>query len=416
MSSTECPVMNEEWQSADPLNLSIDLKANLLLNSMDNDVKSVNYNDLEDDTALNGTDEVISDQENVGYPATSISDSVSPDLYSNLATSDSNPNHSNMVKKPSEDTEEEDLNSSCKDDNSLETNNLCNNLNTEISNNKELASLSTTCSTEGLNSRSSTENETKQIKFSNLNGSTGRINSSNDPLDNKLNVGHQSIKNNNNGNSKSDVNQANKRMTTSTSSTTSLRRSRASPAPINRIPLVVQSLDKKAKRCRFYRSGDQWFPGSILAVSADKHRSWDALLVDITRLLEHPQYLASGVRYIFTLEGGKMESLSSLEDRGEYVASSTDSFKAIDYKMAQLPQWRLKTKRNEALHVKKTPDGLIPSPVVRNSLVDDGAKGRIVTVFSNGQRPRKATKVLLNRKTARSLDQVKLLGNKYFLS
>ena len=187
------------------------------------------------------------------------------------------------------------------------------------------------------------------------------------------------------------------------------RRSMASPAAVNRVPLVRQSEDKRAKRCRFYRNGDRWFPGAILAVSSDKHRSWDALLADVTRLLEHPQHLASGVRYIFSLEGNKIEGIQALTDRGHYVASSTDSFKAIDYKTAQLPQWRLQTKRNEALHFvgkRLQVEMSGSSPLVRVSLADEGFKGRLVTIISNGQRPRKSIRFLLNRKTARSLDQV----------
>ena len=35
------------------------------------------------------------------------------------------------------------------------------------------------------------------------------------------------------------------------------KRGRASPSPMNRIPLVRLSEERKAKRCRFYRNGDR---------------------------------------------------------------------------------------------------------------------------------------------------------------
>ena len=35
------------------------------------------------------------------------------------------------------------------------------------------------------------------------------------------------------------------------------KRGRASPSPMNRVPLLRQSEERKAKRCRFYRNGDR---------------------------------------------------------------------------------------------------------------------------------------------------------------
>ncbi|KAF2358483.1 Doublecortin domain [Trinorchestia longiramus] len=204
-------------------------------------------------------------------------------------------------------------------------------------------------------------------------------------------------------------------MTSSTLSTQSapggsaalVRRGRASPAPVNRVPLVRQSEERRAKRCRFYRNGDRWFPGALVAVSSDRHRTWDSLLMDLTRLLEHPLHLAAGVRFVFTLEGAKIEMLDQLINSGEYVASSSDAFKSIDYRAAQLPQWRLHTKRREALHVPSAQATARPSHASPHEALDDPTiRPRLVTVLRNGQRPRRAIRVLLNRRTARALDQV----------
>lgn len=49
--------------------------------------------------------------------------------------------------------------------------------------------------------------------------------------------------------------------------------------------LQALSSEKKAKKARFYRNGDRYFKGLVFAISNDRFRSFDALLIELTRSL-----------------------------------------------------------------------------------------------------------------------------------
>ncbi|CAL8353806.1 unnamed protein product [Boreogadus saida] len=64
-------------------------------------------------------------------------------------------------------------------------------------------------------------------------------------------------------------------------------------------------LEKKAKKVLFYRNGDKYFKGLVHAVSNDRFRSMDALLMDLTRSLSDNVNLTHGVRALYTADGSK---------------------------------------------------------------------------------------------------------------
>lgn len=160
----------------------------------------------------------------------------------------------------------------------------------------------------------------------------------------------------------------------------------------------------------------------MVAVGGDKHRSWEALLADLTRVLDHPIHLVAGVRHVFSLDGTRITQLDEVCEAGEYVVSSSETFKKLDYTRARLPQWRAHARRNEALHVPprtayaspvSTPGSDAPpnfvgaiTPPNTSDSPKDFIRPKLVTVIRNGVRPRKAVRILLNRRTARSLEQV----------
>ena len=76
---------------------------------------------------------------------------------------------------------------------------------------------------------------------------------------------------------------------------------------------TLQSLtsEKKAKKVRFYRNGDKYFKGLVYAVSNDRFRSMDALLMELTRSLSDNVNLPHGVRALYTADGSK--KISSLD-------------------------------------------------------------------------------------------------------
>lgn len=78
---------------------------------------------------------------------------------------------------------------------------------------------------------------------------------------------------------------------------------------------TLQSLtsEKKARKVRFYRNGDKYFKGLVYAVSSDRFRSMDALLMELTRSLSDNVNLPQGVRTLYALDGGrKISSLGEL--------------------------------------------------------------------------------------------------------
>lgn len=77
---------------------------------------------------------------------------------------------------------------------------------------------------------------------------------------------------------------------------------------------TLQSLstEKKAKKVRFYRNGDKYFKGVVYAVSNDRFRSLDGLLMELTRSLSDNVNLPQGVRSIFTVDGTK--KITTLEE------------------------------------------------------------------------------------------------------
>lgn len=78
---------------------------------------------------------------------------------------------------------------------------------------------------------------------------------------------------------------------------------------------TLQSLtsEKKARKMRFFRNGDKYFKGLVFAVSNDRFRSLDALLMELTRSLSDNVNLPQGVRTLYALDGGrKITSLDEL--------------------------------------------------------------------------------------------------------
>lgn len=85
---------------------------------------------------------------------------------------------------------------------------------------------------------------------------------------------------------------------------------------------TLQSLttEKKARKVRFYRNGDKYFKGLVYAVSSDRFRSLDALLMELTRSLSDNVNLPQGVRTLYALDGGR--KITGLEELVEGKAET----------------------------------------------------------------------------------------------
>ncbi|KAM7419462.1 hypothetical protein PAMA_016533 [Pampus argenteus] len=168
---------------------------------------------------------------------------------------------------------------------------------------------------------------------------------------------------------------------------------------------TLQSLtsEKKARKVRFYRNGDKYFKGLVYAISHDRFRSLDALLMELTRSLSDNVNLPQGVRMLYALDGGrKISSLDELVEGESYVCASNEPFRRVDYTKNVNPNWSVGSKTGTS----RSLSSLIPlkSELQRES--KDFIKPKLVTVIRSGVKPRKAVRILLNKKTAHSFEQV----------
>ncbi|KAJ3614312.1 hypothetical protein NHX12_017886, partial [Muraenolepis orangiensis] len=176
---------------------------------------------------------------------------------------------------------------------------------------------------------------------------------------------------------------------------------------------TLQSLtsEKKAKKVRFYRNGDKYFKGLVYAVSNDRFRSMDALLMELTRSLSDNVNLPHGVRTLYTADGSmKISSLDQLVEGESYVCASNEPYRRVDYTKNVHPSWsmgRTATSRSLSALCGASLKGeqlQLQLPALREP--KDFIKPKLVTVIRGGAKPRKAVRILLNKKTAHSFEQV----------
>nr|XP_012136815.1 PREDICTED: serine/threonine-protein kinase GD17699-like isoform X2 [Megachile rotundata] len=152
---------------------------------------------------------------------------------------------------------------------------------------------------------------------------------------------------------------------------------------------------KKAKRVRFYRNGDKFYTGIVMAVTAERYRSFDSLTSDLTRALISSVTLPNGVRAIYTMDGKKVQSISDLEDGKCYVVSGQgEMFKKVEYSST-------KVRRGSSL------SGLpqFPASTGRQiSAIPLCVKAKIITLIRHGTKPRKVVRLLLNKRNAPNLE------------
>ncbi|XP_077444841.1 serine/threonine-protein kinase DCLK2-like isoform X2 [Stigmatopora argus] len=179
--------------------------------------------------------------------------------------------------------------------------------------------------------------------------------------------------------------------------------------------LQALTVEKRAKKVRFYRNGDRSFKGLLYAVSGDRFRSYDALLVELTRSLADNLHLPQGVRTIYTIDGAK--KISSLEEllEGEcYVCASNQPYRKVDYTKISVPSWKPGAASGSASAGSNRPSSAAPAGVgggggrerAEGRDSKDFIKPKLVTVIRSGVKPRKAVRILLNKKTAHSFAQV----------
>ncbi|XP_072248238.1 serine/threonine-protein kinase DCLK1b isoform X2 [Leuresthes tenuis] len=170
--------------------------------------------------------------------------------------------------------------------------------------------------------------------------------------------------------------------------------------------LQALSSEKKAKKIRFYRNGDRYFKGIVYAISQERFRSLEALLADLTRCLSDNVNLPQGVRTIYTIDGAsRITNMDQLVEGESYVCASIEPFKNVEYTKNVNPNWSLGPKTTVSA---RDPSSLgsakAGSPENREG--KDFIRPKLVTIVRSGVKPRKAVRILLNKKTAHSFEQV----------
>lgn len=182
----------------------------------------------------------------------------------------------------------------------------------------------------------------------------------------------------------------------------------------------------------FYKNGDIYFKGYSVTITPRRFRSFEVLLSELSRVTNLPQ----GVRYLLDREsGGKIEALEQLQDGKAYVCASNSKLKRLAYgkKDGHLPQWSSRNKldlpaltnppRVGTQPGTQSPGRVVLKPATRRVETKerrpdvpklDGKlnfKARNVTVIRNGNKPRITCRVLLNKRTAITVNQFMDLVN-----
>ncbi|XP_075227515.1 serine/threonine-protein kinase GA29083 [Lycorma delicatula] len=161
---------------------------------------------------------------------------------------------------------------------------------------------------------------------------------------------------------------------------------------------------RKAKRIRFLCNGDRFCKGVVMAVTPERYRSFDSLLSDLTRALSDNVNLPSGVRILFTMDGRKISQIDDLEDGKFYVCSGLgDSFKRVDYGVNVNNSFS-STKVKPSRSLTRLSPNNSHCMNMRSPTPNNVVRPRIIIVIRNGTRPRKVTRILLNKRNAPSFD------------
>lgn len=86
-----------------------------------------------------------------------------------------------------------------------------------------------------------------------------------------------------------------------------------------------------------------------------------------------------------------------------YVCSSDNFFKKVEYTKNVNPNWSVNVKTSANM---KAPQSLASSNSAQARENKDFVRPKLVTIIRSGVKPRKAVRVLLNKKTAHSFEQV----------
>ncbi|XP_055998357.1 serine/threonine-protein kinase DCLK2-like isoform X3 [Ostrea edulis] len=202
---------------------------------------------------------------------------------------------------------------------------------------------------------------------------------------------------------------------------------------------------RRPRKVRFYVNGDRYFKGKKLYITPHRYFNFNDLLNDLTGKLPSNLNLPYGVRQIFTpVSGRRVTEIEDLSDGENYVCAGFEGFKIIKYGKAELEPWSVARPHNHefgeteanyghhqggygrnrgmfgsnAFHPGRFFHGTQPhrrwagtfGHANRNTYLPNAdnipLKPKVVTIVRNGHKPRNNVKILLNRRSVQSFEQL----------
>lgn len=214
---------------------------------------------------------------------------------------------------------------------------------------------------------------------------------------------------------------------------------------------------RRPRKVRFFVNGDRYFKGKKLYITPHRYFNFNDLLNDLTGKLPSNLSLPYGVRQIFTpVSGRRVTEIEDLSDGENYVCAGFEGFKTIKYGKAELEPWSVDQTRRIQNGLRKTrPHNHEFGETESNFGATQGAYGRtrgmygsnafhpgrffhgtqphrrwagtfghankntylpnadniplkpkVVTIVRNGHKPRNNVKILLNRRSVQSFEQL----------
>ncbi|XP_052805776.1 serine/threonine-protein kinase DCLK1-like isoform X2 [Mya arenaria] len=213
---------------------------------------------------------------------------------------------------------------------------------------------------------------------------------------------------------------------------------------------------RRPRKVRFFVNGDRYFKGKKLYITPHRYFNFNDLLNDLTGKLPSNLSLPYGVRQIFTPSSGhRVVDIEDLQDGRSYVCAGFEGYKPIKYGKAELEPWSLaftdlatarahqhdqydpdqnytqglntrprmygnafqpgrylqgKGGIETSTHHRRFPGAF--GPASRNSYLAHGGeaqvplKPKVITIVRNGAKPRNNVKILLNRRSVQSFEQL----------
>lgn len=202
---------------------------------------------------------------------------------------------------------------------------------------------------------------------------------------------------------------------------------------------------RRPRKVRFFVNGDRYFKGKKLYITPHRYFNFNDLLNDLTGKLPSNLSLPYGVRQIFTpVSGRRVTEIEDLSDGENYVCAGFEGFKTIKYGKAELEPWSVARPHNHefgetesnfgatqgaygrtrgmygsnAFHPGRFFHGTQPhrrwagtfGHANKNTYLPNAdnipLKPKVVTIVRNGHKPRNNVKILLNRRSVQSFEQL----------